>query len=260
MRHRHFGPILAIALAACGGSGGGGGGGGSGGTGGRAEDCEQEPSKGLSEACCPAHGMDACGAGLFCAAFDGRKTPTCYAERSRLDMTTCGEDRQCVSASCNVEAGLCRTLGARAVCDPAIGCAPDLVTGAQYVCLDSKCVPGDGTSGSACGTSADCREGACIDNYCIAGGPTCGGGSGNGPCALDPIGKACFDCREKSWNCRCADENYAWLECAKKAGCTTQIDDTRILVVQACVFSRCGDESCALEQCANQVCGEENCY
>jgi len=61
-------------------------------------------SQTVSQPCCLASGIDACGANLFCAAFDGRKQPTCYLERSRLDMTECSEDRQCMSGACSVEA------------------------------------------------------------------------------------------------------------------------------------------------------------
>lgn len=47
------------------------------------------PARGLSERCCPSFGADACGAGLFCAALDGRTIPTCYPEHSRAEGATC---------------------------------------------------------------------------------------------------------------------------------------------------------------------------
>ena len=39
-------------------------------------------AQGLSQPCCLSWGADACGAGLFCGAFDGRTVTTCYPERS----------------------------------------------------------------------------------------------------------------------------------------------------------------------------------
>src|SRR5690242_15443328 len=51
--------------------------------------CLSSASQGLSGPCCPELGIDACGANLFCAAFDGREQATCYPERSRMDGTEC---------------------------------------------------------------------------------------------------------------------------------------------------------------------------
>ena len=81
-------------------------------------------SQGASEACCLSYGVDACGAGLFCAAFDGRTQPTCYPERSRADLASCNADVQCTSGSCNTSAGKCRSLPSMP-CEVEVGCAPD---------------------------------------------------------------------------------------------------------------------------------------
>ena len=64
-------------------------------------------SQSLSQPCCAERGADACGAGLFCAAFDGRTQTTCYAEGSRADGQTCTADIQCSGDSCNAS-GLCK--------------------------------------------------------------------------------------------------------------------------------------------------------
>ena len=58
------------------------------------------PSQGPSEQCDPSHGIDACGAGLFCAAFDGRKVDTCYVLGSRLRDEECGDNSHCSSKNC----------------------------------------------------------------------------------------------------------------------------------------------------------------
>ena len=91
MRKQSLLLLVVFAFVGCIDGGGGGGGGGSGGT-----DVdiyfEHPPSQGLSQPCCLSHGADACGAGLFCAAFDGRKIPTCYTENSRADRATCFQD------------------------------------------------------------------------------------------------------------------------------------------------------------------------
>jgi hypothetical protein len=77
-----------------------------------------------SQPCCPDLGMDACGAGLVCAALDRRQQHTCYREYSRRDLTECSEDRLCASSTCNPDSGLCQSAYG-ATCTPETGCAPD---------------------------------------------------------------------------------------------------------------------------------------
>src|SRR5689334_15606926 len=87
------------------------------------QDCSDlNMSQTLSEPCCPDYGVDACGASLFCAAFDGRTQSTCYADRSRLALTECNADTQCVSNSCHSTEGLCLSMGGE-TCTIAVGCA-----------------------------------------------------------------------------------------------------------------------------------------
>lgn len=63
--------------------------------------CNYPASQGLSQPCCFSLGIDACGAQLFCEAFDGRMQPTCYAERSRQVGQTCSADIQCSTERCS---------------------------------------------------------------------------------------------------------------------------------------------------------------
>jgi hypothetical protein len=73
--------------------------------------CKQPASQGLSQACCLQRGIDACGAMLFCAAFDGRATATCYSEYSRADGEECFENRHCKSKFCNLDTRKCSAGG-----------------------------------------------------------------------------------------------------------------------------------------------------
>jgi hypothetical protein len=114
----------------------------------------------LSRPCCLDNGVDACGGGLFCAAFDGRDQAVCYPEYSRPDLTECTEDRQCVSQSCNRDAGKCRSTPV-AICDQVVGCGA--VGELRFVCdVDaSMCLPvGNGAPGSLCESDADCDAGS----------------------------------------------------------------------------------------------------
>lgn len=160
-----------------------------------AQDCSGlASSQTVSEPCCLARGIDACGGNLFCAAFDGRKQPTCYLERSRLDMTECTEDRQCMSGSCNIEARKCRSTGG--TCTEAVGCAT--TGGRTMVCVDEKCTQTDGKTGSPCAVESDCTSGSCnAENRCVGNvGATCSesksGQCGDGLCCK---GTTCADCR-----------------------------------------------------------------
>lgn len=114
------------------------------------------PSQGLSQPCEPSYGLDACGAALFCAAFDGRTIPTCYPEGVRRSGEACGEDRHCATQSCHAELRRCRA-GSYQSCELALGCAEsDEYCSAQATSCRTV---GDGTEGAACGVDAHCGEG-----------------------------------------------------------------------------------------------------
>jgi hypothetical protein len=102
---------LASSLLACGGGSAGG-------------PCTLGSVREESQACCLDLGIDACGAGLVCAALDGREQATCYREYSRRDLSECSDDRLCASASCNADSGRCRSAYGQA-CQLDTGCAPD---------------------------------------------------------------------------------------------------------------------------------------
>lgn len=142
--------LVTAGLLACGGS----------------EDCSHPPSQGLSEPCCLDLGVDACGANLFCATFDGRTVPTCFANHSRQDGLACAEDDHCASGSCNEEHGLCRSAPGTECTFP-VGCAP-APTGARYGCVDGRCSRvGDGDLGSTCGENDDCLSLICENGRCF---------------------------------------------------------------------------------------------
>ncbi|MBK8015175.1 MAG: hypothetical protein IPK13_28025 [Deltaproteobacteria bacterium] len=85
------------------------------------DDCEFPATQGLSAPCCMSRGIDACGAGLVCAALDGRSQASCYLEHSRNDHAECTDDIQCMSGSCNKDFGSCRS-SPTALCTLSLGC------------------------------------------------------------------------------------------------------------------------------------------
>ncbi len=116
----------------------------------------------LGAGCCQSHGPDACGAGLFCAAYDGRTIATCYANRSREAGQTCKSGLECLSSSCGAS-GLCAALPNMA-CEPAWGCAT--IEGVQSVCAGKLCHP-IVRGGDYCLVQTDCAtDKLCQDNLC----------------------------------------------------------------------------------------------
>lgn len=151
--------------------------------GGPQQDCTGlAKSQGVSQACCLGYGIDACGASLFCAAFDGRTQPTCYAEHSRLDQETCTADNQCASSSCNTTAGACRSLPG-SNCSATIGCADD-TAGQAYYC-DSVCKPrGYGLCQDYCDVDGDCQSG--VGLHCDVSAHRCALVNSGGPPECNP--------------------------------------------------------------------------
>lgn len=203
-------------------------------------------SQTVSQPCCLAFGVDACGANLFCAAFDGREQPTCYVERSRKDLEACTEDRQCVSGACNSLSGKCRSTPLTK-CDPATGCADD-PAGRKYGCRvetsPSTCEPiGNGATGDFCVEPTDCASGACKHQKCECvprcSGKQCGSNGCGGVCGicsasatcssagicactsnLIACGTACVDVRSDSNNCgSCGKSCPATAQCTSDHKC-----------------------------------------
>jgi hypothetical protein len=96
-------------------------------------------SQPLSAPCCAEWAIDACGAGLFCAALDGRTQATCYSERSRRDGETCLTDNHCLSEHCDSITKTCR-LRPGASCNAGDTCARDK-NGLRHECVESRCTP-----------------------------------------------------------------------------------------------------------------------
>lgn len=125
--------------------------------------CSIPPSQGPTQPCCPGWGPDACGAGFFCAAYDGRTVPSCYANGSRLDGQSCAADTECASTDCNLTTNACRTVGS--TCEQAIGCAT--IAGRRRGCVRStsgsySCMNvGTGAPGTVCRDDSDCTGGTC---------------------------------------------------------------------------------------------------
>ncbi len=148
--------------------------------------CMFPASQGLSQPCCLDRGVDACGAGLFCEAFDGRTQPTCYAQGSRRDGETCGADNHCAGGRCPGSSGRCGpALGDP--CSPAgQACAPDDAGGTvlchpiQERCVSPPCDPG---------THQPCSSGASC--YVTAAEPPMAGDTSCAPTGTNAAGTAC---------------------------------------------------------------------
>lgn len=135
------------------------------------EECT--PSRTLSQPCCLDLGIDACGAGLVCAALDGRTQPTCYAEASRLDGRECTDDLLCASQSCDAEAGRCQA-SPNAICEAELGCAPDPM-GYERKCVQAdsgvySCEKVNLPVDSPCTFDRECKTNEC---YCGVSGCAC---------------------------------------------------------------------------------------
>lgn len=204
-----------------------------------ARDCEFPKSQTVSQPCCEGWGVDACGANLFCASFDGREQATCYLERSRADMTECSEDRQCTSGECNVEHGKCVSAPGTK-CTSEIGCASD-PTGARYACsnAESTCMKmGNGDVGEFCTANSECKRGNCKNELCV--------NSRNEPCnyGSDCESGHCADtCTEIPGTTCEYDDDCFGLECAP-------CDNIGIEVTVQCVGGKKTGQQC-LVRCGN---------
>ncbi len=116
---------------------------------GDAEDDDGEtkpgPSQGASEPCDPELGADACGANLFCAAFDGRKVHTCYPVGSRLPGEECDDDDNCSSNSCTDD--VCSLKAAGEACASAAECQSGYCSPFAKECGEINMTVGSSASG-----------------------------------------------------------------------------------------------------------------
>jgi len=128
--------------------------------------CPEGASREESQSCCPDLEIDACGAGLVCAALDGRKQPTCYREHSRVDLSECSDDLLCISGACSITTHKCQSVRL-AICEEATGCAPD-PQGLEFSCRADegkfRCLQGPLAEGADCLDDAECVSRDCSCN------------------------------------------------------------------------------------------------
>jgi hypothetical protein len=93
--------------------------------------CNAPPGQPAGATCCVGRGSDACAAGLACSSSDNM-SGVCVSTSLRSDGDVCNLDAQCVSASCNLAVGRCRSSPG-ATCTGAVGCGFDN-TGQSYRC------------------------------------------------------------------------------------------------------------------------------
>ncbi|MCK6547785.1 hypothetical protein L6R52_18175 [Myxococcota bacterium] len=228
--------------------------------------CELPVSQGLSEPCCTSLGIDACGAGLFCAAFDGRTQPTCYAERSRQALETCGADNHCASELCSPTRSLC-VSGPNERCTADVGCISQ--PGSRYGCdvraIPPTCVFLGGNTGDFCIEPTDCDSGTCVDGTCLAPvGAFCSDGAecSSGACirqectcspfveATCPPGEHCMLLGIEEVACHTSGNGGLGTECTALEDCASPFFCAQLQEGQP---ARCERPCSAAEPCPNGV-------
>ncbi len=177
--------------------------------------CTPGPSALESEQCDPALGVDACGAGLFCADFDDRTVATCYRERSRDIGQSCEEDSHCATRRCvddecaapeaNDEDQCSGELigpskPASELCDPAYGvdaCGAGLFCAAfdERVCGTCYALRRQ-FGGEECGAPEHCANLNCVNGRCAPA-------STGSPCLVDA------DCSSQDCSCNLGSKEFA---------------------------------------------------
>lgn len=228
-----------------------------------------ERSRGPSESCCLDFGADACGANLFCAAFDGRTVPTCYVEKTRLDSEECNADLHCASGAC-AESNVCRASPGQP-CARDVGCAA--FQGEAYVCVhrneSDRCLPAARTLGGACSDDDGCDSGFCADDRCVSGDDgdscaanddcrsgrcfdgSCSSGTDGADCAVDDdceSGHACHDgrCFPRQLGDTCGGDEDCFVVFG---GCFDGV-----CVAQAAGDGCDSDPECGVNGCVDGVC------
>ncbi|MFO0676980.1 MAG: hypothetical protein U0169_10615 [Polyangiaceae bacterium] len=82
--------------------------------------CTVAKGAAVGQDCCAAHGSEACATGAFCAAYDGRKTTGCYANKSRTKGQSCASDIEC-EFTCDPATKTCAGPKAKAIVVARIG-------------------------------------------------------------------------------------------------------------------------------------------
>lgn len=206
--------------------------------------CDLPEVRAVSESCCESYGVDACGAGLFCAAFDGRSVATCYGNRTRSPGQTCGDDQHCASLTCS-EQGFCAALPTMA-CEPEWGCT-GAEAGGRYVCAEGTCQQAGRATGFCLDTS-DCDGYVCVDARCVAPRPTKMVGEActvsgecasencfNGACSCSkqsnagcPQGGRCTGGSHATWGTSCGDKADGGAACRNSEECASGVCNSRI--------------------------------
>ncbi len=232
-----------------------------------------------SAACCLSYGADACGANLFCAAFDGRTQATCYGERTRLDNTECSADIQCLSGSCATDVKKCRmTLGA--ACDATLGCGFS-PTNVQAVCAlvggKMMCaVPNAATGGNVCAADADCGASKCnlaLHNCLKSDGSSCAADTdcASGHCTNSKCAKGTGATCTQSSECASNECSNGKCFCVIGGDCLTH--GAACTSSWSCASGHCadpgngmqclgvtGDPCVAGSMCASAVCNGSVCF
>jgi hypothetical protein len=228
-------------------------------------------SRGPSESCCLAFGADACGANLFCAAFDGRTVPTCYVEHTRVDGEQCANDDHCASSSC-ANSGLCRASPGQP-CARDVGCAR--FQGADYVCVRGLqdldvCLPADRELGGACADDSGCASGRCVRDGCSSGaegdvcdvdGDCASSRCVGGMCSSGEAGSSCVEDGDCADGLACRDGQCALRQLGD--ACLDDIDCAAAFggcFAGACVAQASGElcdsnAECGFNACVDGVCG-----
>lgn len=223
----------------------------------KSADCSDLPkSQGPSDPCCPDYGVDACGANLFCAAFEGRKTPTCYVEGQQLGGEECTDDVQCASKSCNTKVGKCAGVTVGDSCDPEAGCA-----GALTVCTGKKCTAATGKAQSPCDDDSDCpATRPLLSNNPVAG--ICTRGRCGFPNGTYSVGRP-SECASRFANDTVEGEgvSYVCAACASDSDCLS-VESRKFEVCQkgVCVHTCLNDSQCGSFVCRNEGCAGDAAY
>lgn len=197
-------------------------------------ECDLPRTQVLSQPCCLKHGADACGAELYCAAFDGRSQATCYPEHGRGHKESCLEDKHCESYLCDPNMNQCAAVPG-GPCEDALGCGRAGL-GDFYFCDEGTCAPSPGQTGDPCGQDTDCAGGGvCEQGVCVCpevkvcvtrSGRVLTSSDGDGVIATCDTKDACT--KQTNPVCTQGDRGmgYCTSQCLDDAGCQLRQPET----------------------------------